>query len=219
MLGAGVGVLRTLPPPDDETLAAIRRSARALHTPWPSSTTYPAFVRSIDVSLPMGAALLTQVARAFRGAGYAAFDGAPPDQPAHAAVAAPYAHVTAPLRRLVDRYGNECVLAAVAGERPPEWVVAGLDTLPEEMQAALGREHALGRAVVDLFEALVLQDQVGEVFPAVVTNQDRRGTVVQVAEPAVLARVAGGTLTLGETVEVRLVEADPATRTVRFEPA
>ena len=39
----------------------------------------------------------------FRGAGYAPFtDGNAPAQAIHAAIAAPYAHVTAPLRRLVD---------------------------------------------------------------------------------------------------------------------
>jgi hypothetical protein len=41
-----------------------------------------------------------------RGAGYTVFDGAPPLQRLHAGIGAPYAHVTAPLRRLVDRYAN-----------------------------------------------------------------------------------------------------------------
>jgi len=216
MLDAGTGVLRTLPPPEQGTLDAIRRSARALHTPWPSIVDYPGFVRSIDASQPTGAAMLTQVARAFRGAGYAAFHGSPPEQPLHAAVAAPYAHVTAPIRRLVDRYANECVMAAVAGSPPPDWTLAALEVLPDEMQKATGRERALQRAIVDLVEALVLKDRVGEVFTAVVTNQDDRGATVQLVEPAVLAKVDGDGLEPGSTVEVRLTEADPAARRVRF---
>ena len=40
---------------------------------------------------------------------------APPSE--HAAVAAPYAHVTAPLRRLADRYAIEVCLALLAGQR------------------------------------------------------------------------------------------------------
>ncbi|OWY62953.1 hypothetical protein B7486_55680, partial [cyanobacterium TDX16] len=217
-LEVGAGVLRTLPPPEDGTLAAIRRSARALHTPWPSFTSYPDFVRSIDAGQPTGAALLTQVARAFRGAGYAAFHGPPPEQPLHAAVAAPYAHVTAPLRRLADRYATECVLAGVAGEDPPEWVLAALPTLPEEVQAATRREGSLQRAVVDLLEALVLRHRVGEVFPVTVTNRDDRGVTVQLADPAVLARVKGVALEPGSTVELRLDAADPLQRTVTFTP-
>ena len=55
-----------------------------------------------------------------RGAGYAVFDGElPEDQPQHAALATTYAHVTAPLRRLVDRYAEEICVALCAGERRP----------------------------------------------------------------------------------------------------
>ena len=60
-----------------------------------------------------------------RGAGYAAFDGQLPDQTEHAALASSYAHVTAPLRRLVDRYGLETCAALCAGEPVPEWVRDG----------------------------------------------------------------------------------------------
>ena len=44
-----------------------------------------------------------------------AFDGAPPAEREHFAIAAPYAHATAPLRRLQDRYVSECCLAASRG--------------------------------------------------------------------------------------------------------
>ena len=62
----------------------------------------------------------------FRGAGYQAFRGTLPEQPMHAAIAAPYAHVTAPLRRLVDRYAGEICVAICAGQPVPEWVAATL---------------------------------------------------------------------------------------------
>ena len=44
---------------------------------------------------------------------------APPDDPRHGAVAAPYAHVTAPLRRLADRYATEVCLCLVDGREVP----------------------------------------------------------------------------------------------------
>ena len=37
-------------------------------------------------------------------------------------MAATYAHGTAPLRRLADRYVNEAVLAVANGKPVPEWV-------------------------------------------------------------------------------------------------
>jgi hypothetical protein len=52
-----------------------------------------------------------------------------------------------------------------------------------------------------------------------VTNRDHRGAVVQLVAPAVLARVDGDELEPGSTVEVRLAEADPTTRQVRFTAA
>jgi exoribonuclease R len=70
--------------------------------------------------------------------------------------------------------------------------------------------------VVDLAEALVLQGRRGETFRAVVTEVDRDRGMVQLREPAVRARVEGHGLPLGEEVDVRLDEADVATRRVVF---
>ena len=74
---------------------------------------YGDFVRGLDRANPRHLALIHEATALFRGAGYTAFDGEPPAQREHAAVAAPYAHVTAPLRRLVDRFGLVVCEAAV----------------------------------------------------------------------------------------------------------
>ena len=63
----------------------------------------------------MHAALAHEATGVGRGAGYTALDGTPPAESEHFAVAAAYAHATAPLRRLQDRYVSECCLAACAG--------------------------------------------------------------------------------------------------------
>src|SRR5699024_11117573 len=129
----------------------------------------------------------------FRGAGYAVLgaddDGA---EPRHAAIAARYAHVTAPLRRLVDRFGLEVCRAACADEPVPEWVHEALPTLPRAMARSTQRAGRYERGAVDAVEALVLEPHVGRDFRAVVVDvddDDARGTVV-VAEPAVEAPVA-----------------------------
>ena len=138
--------------------------------------------------------------------------------PEHAAIAAPYAHVTAPLRRLVDRYGLEVCRAACAGEEVPAWVREALPRLPEAMAAATRRAGRYERGAVDAVEALVLEQHVGEEFRAVVVDvdDDGDGGTVVIAEPAVEARVDAADLPLGTEVRVRLDHVDVPGRTVRF---
>jgi exoribonuclease R len=216
MLDGGVGLLRTMPPPDPRAVKALRRSASALGVAWDSDVAYAAFIRALDPAVPAHAALLTLATRLLRGAGYTAFDGAPPAVATHSAIAGPYAHATAPLRRLADRFVSETVLALVAGTEVPAWCRTALPELPPLMAAADHRDRALERAVVDYVEAVILAPRVGESFDGVVTEVDEKGAMVQVADPAVRARLDGHGAPLGERVRVTLAVADPATRTVRF---
>ncbi|MCU1589756.1 MAG: ribonuclease [Frankiales bacterium] len=216
MLDGKVGLLRTLPPADEESVASLRRSALALGLPWPEGTPYGDVISGLDPAQPAAAALLTLATRLLRGAAYTAFDGAPPAQPLHSAVAAAYAHCTAPLRRLADRYVSEVCVALCAGQAVPDWARAALPVLPEEMAAADKRAHEIDRAIVDLAEAVVLAPRVGETFQAVVVESGPKGGAVQLTEPAVRARCEGANLPLGETISVRLEVADPSTRKVSF---
>ena len=95
-----------------------------------------------------------------------------PAEHLHAAVAAPYAHVTAPLRRLCDRAANEIVVALLAGHEVPAWAADEVTTLPDVMADATRRSAAYDRAALDLVEALVLRTAVGRRFPAVVIDVD-----------------------------------------------
>jgi exoribonuclease R len=219
MLEAGTGLLRTLPPPTTDVMRRVRASARALDVDWPANVGYAGRVRRLDGDVPAEAALLVLAARGLRGAGYLALVPGEPapggDAVLHGAVAAPYAHVTAPLRRLCDRHANEVCLALFSGAEPSEGVIAQLADLPKAMAQARGREGSVARAVVDLVEALLLRAHVGRTLAAtVVASHDERSTVV-VADPAVQADVPGE-LPLGERVEVRVEAADPATRTIEL---
>jgi exoribonuclease R len=217
MLDGRVGLLRVLPPPAPATVASLRRSARALDVAWPDGASYAEVVRGLDAAVPAQAAVLRLASVLFRGAGYVAFDGTVPKQPEQSAVAAPYAHATAPLRRLVDRYVSECCLAICAGRDVPDWVRAALPALPETMAGADRRAHGVDNAVVDLAEALVLRDRVGEVFHGAVVEADGNGRgVIQVRQPAVRARLEGDGLPLGEMVPARLTTADVASRRIVF---
>ena len=223
MTEARIGILRTLPPADPRDLARLRRVARALEVPWPDDLGYPGLIRSLDPAKPTHAALLTASTRLLRGSGYAAFDGTLPEQPLHAAIASTYAHCTAPLRRLVDRYAGEVCVAVCAGTEVPEWARGALPDLPDTMRESGRRAGAYERGVLDLVEAVVLRSHVGDPFRGVVVEVDdkdaRRGQVL-LAEPAVEAKVQAGegpALELGAEVALRLAEADVSQRKVVFE--
>ena len=216
MLDGGVGLLRTLPPPESGAVDSLRRSALALGVPWPDGAAYADVVSGLDPGRAADAALLSLATRLLRGAAYTAFDGAPPEQPLHSAVASVYAHCTAPLRRLADRYVGEVCLALCAGADVPTWARTALPALPEQMAAADGKARALDRAGVDLAEAIVLEHRVGEAFDGVVTEAGGKGGVVQLTAPAVRGHLDGENLPLGRPVRVVLVQADPVARQVRF---
>ncbi|HKT03875.1 MAG TPA: RNB domain-containing ribonuclease, partial [Rugosimonospora sp.] len=110
MLAGKVGLLRTMPPAPPEAIVRLRAAATPLGVDWPDGAGPGRVIATINPADPRGAAFLEHAAELMRGAGYTAFDGVPPAQPEQAAVAAPYAHVTAPLRRLADRYATEVCL-------------------------------------------------------------------------------------------------------------
>jgi exoribonuclease R len=86
------------------------------------------------------------------------------------------------------------------------------------------RAGTVERECVDIVEAALLKDRVGDIFEGCVVDvQEHEPTVgtVQLESPAVFARIAGGTaaLPLGERLRVRLTQADPGTAKVQFAPA
>lgn len=218
MLAGRVGILRTLPPAEPVALQRLRRTADALQISWPDQQSYPEFVRSLDPVIAPHAAMLNACTELFRGAGYAAFDGTVPEQTRHAALATDYAHATAPLRRLIDRFVGEICLALAAGESVPDWTRAALPELPGLMTAAESRAKRYERAVVDLVEVSLLHGRVGEQFTGTVVDVESKGKrgIVLVSDPAVQARVTGPALPLGAEVNLRLTSVDWATGRAEF---
>ena len=143
-----------------------------------------------------------------------------PAEPQHAALASEYAHVTAPLRRLGDRYAGEICVALCAGIPVPAWVLGELHDLPGVLQESGHRAHRYEAAILDLVEAGVLKHRVGEKFDAVVVevdDKDETRGVVTIQEPAVEAPVVGSArLPLGTDVQVELTRADVEARRVEF---
>jgi len=217
MLDGRVGILRTMPPPSDQDLARVRASARGLGIAWPEGRGYAHLIRSLDPGDPQHAAFLDNVTTLMRGAGYTAFDGAAPTLSEHSAIAGPYAHVTAPLRRLVDRFGLAACLALVQGRDVPDELRAVLPDLPALMSTSGKRARVVDRASMDYLEAELLAGREGVALRGVVIEQRKNGGIVQLAEPAITARCRGNNLPLGEWVDAWLVEADPKSRSVVFD--
>ena len=192
-------------------LARLRHVAAALGVAWPMELSYPEFVRSLDPAVPAHAAVMHEATGVGRAAGYTAFDGALPTEATHFAVAAAYAHATAPLRRLQDRYVSECCLAATAGVHPPTGSARPPGPARRDGRRRAGAANAVDRGVVDLVEALLLQGREGERFDAVVIDE----RLVQLRDPAVRGKLEGHSPPPGAEVTVRL---DRATRdrTVRL---
>ena len=215
MLDGGIGILRTMPAPFDDTLEHFRMQVAALGCPWPAGQPYGEYLRGLDRTTSTGLAAIHAAASLFRGAGYTAFDGTPPSEATQAAVAAPYAHATAPLRRLVDRFVLVTCEALVAGMPVPEWVRDALPQLPKIMNRSDGVASRLDHASVDAIEAALLSTRVGEVFDAVVLSSKDGGGVLQLTDPVVTANVSGA-VTAGESVRATLVTADIASGTTLF---
>lgn len=220
MVDAGVGVLRTLPDPEPEAMDSLRRRASALGVHWPADATAADVLARLDPSRPEALAFHVDATRLLRGAGYTVLDdGRSAPITTHAGLGAAYAHVTAPIRRLVDRFATEVCVAIAAGVDVPEWVREALPDVPSLMGTSDTVASRVERACLDQVEAWVLADRVGETFPAVVLHAEAHSGEVFVAEPPVVARCVGDELPEGERIDVRLVEADVARRKVMFEPA
>jgi exoribonuclease R len=218
MLNGKVGILRTMPPADPESIDRFRHQTNALGHPWPTSQDYGDYLATLDGSNPKHLAILHAAGSLFRGAGYTPFDGVPPTNTIQSAVGAPYAHVTAPLRRLVDRFGLVICEALAAGHPVPDWARTALPELPVEMARSNNVAGQLDHRSLDAVEAAILEPRIGETFEGVIIAQNKSGSVVQLLDPAVTAECSGHTAN-GTSLHVTLVQADVATSTVLFAPA
>lgn len=210
MIGAGIGILRTMPQPDESAFDAFRHQTAALGRPWTTGA-YGDYLRELDREDPMTLPILEAAASLFRGAGYVAFDGSVPLDVEQAAIAAPYAHATAPLRRLVDRWSLAICLAVSEGRDVPGWVRESLADLPALMQESGQRASRLDSATINCVEAALMTPLVGSTIEATVIELRGERATVQIAEPAVTASAPVPSDTVpGAVVRLTVVRADIA---------
>ncbi|WP_213981896.1 RNB domain-containing ribonuclease [Sphingomonas sp. dw_22] len=210
------GLFRVMDEPSASAIARLRLTAAAFGIAWPAGMPLEKFERTLHQRDPRQAALMLAIRRAGPGASYAPYR--PSVVPWHAAMAATYAHATAPLRRLADRYVVRTALEIANGRPVPATARDAFDKLPAVMAKADSIAGRIDRMVVDLAEAVLLSGQEGTVFPAVVTDSDKHGSKVQLRDHPVVARITE-TAEPGTRLDIRLTGVDTARRTVTFERA
>ena len=231
MLEGKVGILRTMPAPDERSLLHFKRQTHALGKPWDGQASYGEYLRSLDPTDPRQLAIMHSAGMLFRGAGYTPFDGTVPEDGIQSAIGAAYAHTTAPLRRLIDRFVLVICEALSNRTAVPGWAREALPSLPEIMAASDQLAARMERLALDTVEAALLINHVGQEFDAVVISGSKPGKpngnggngngngpsgIIQIADPAVTARCPGE-LESGTTVRVRLLSSDIATREIKLE--
>lgn len=214
LLAHRTGLFRIMAEPDEPTLDRLRHTALGLGLRWPAEAPLAELERSLNPADPAHATFMLAVQRAGQGASYMPFRAG--EKPWHAAVAATYAHATAPLRRLADRYVVRAVLAIANGRPVPAVVTDAFEKLPAIMARADALGSRIERAAIDLAEAVLLSGRKGETFRAVATEVDPRAVRIQLCDLPVAARLPAEGVEAGDLLQVTLVEADPELRTVTF---
>ncbi len=207
-LDGGSGIIRTMPRPAPEAIAEFREKVDALGLRWPEDQTYGDFLRTLDRTRPTTIAVLTAARSLFRGAGYRIIDGPLAEADSvHAAIGAPYAHTTAPLRRLVDRFALAHAEALVNGREVPAWARDTLADVPKIMQESGSLAGRLERESLTVVTRAILRPRVDECFDAVVVDQRGEKARLELVDPAVEVDVAVVTRP-GQRVRVRLTGFD-----------
>lgn len=187
MIDGGVGILRTMPPAEADAVEIFRAQAAALREPWSHDMSYGDFLRTLDWSKGRHLALLNQATKLFRGAGYEAFSGGNlPENTMQSALAAPYAHTTAPLRRLVDRFSLEICCALTSGTEIDPAILEILPQVPSFMGAAQARNSELEKVAKAIVETEVLAGLEGATFTGTIVGmrEARPGNDGRHASPA-----------------------------------
>ena len=153
-----------------------------------------------------------------------------------------YAHFTSPIRRYADLIVHRALIRALklGPDGLPEGSEAGLAEIAARISVAERRAMAAERDTIDRLVAHWLADRIGATFSGRISGVTRAGLFVKLDETgadgfvpmrslgadyfiydearrAVIGRDTGEMHRLGDTVEVRLVEAAPLAGALRFE--
>jgi VacB/RNase II family 3'-5' exoribonuclease len=122
-----------------------------------------------------------------------------------------YTHSTAPNRRFADLVTQRLLKACAAG-RDPAYTDEELAEIAARCTAKENDARKVERFMRKVAAALLLSDRVGDVFDAIVTGVNAKGTFVRLeAPPTAEGRVVRGEqgLDVGDILKVKLVATEP----------
>ena len=153
-----------------------------------------------------------------------------------------YAHFTSPIRRYADLIVHRALIRALdmGADGLPDMAPDELANIAVRISAAERRAMAAERETNDRLIATFLADRIGAVFPGRIGGVTRAGLFVKLSETgadgfvpaatlgldyyrydealrALIGSRTGETYRIGDTVEVKLVEAAPMAGALRFE--
>src|SRR6478752_8255810 len=143
----------------------------------------------------------------------------PSDDLPHFGLAAPdYTHATAPNRRYADLVTQRLVKAALAGA-PAPYTNDELTDVAARCTEREDAENKVERTVRKTAAALLLSDDIGQTFDAIVTGASQKGTWVRTISPPAEGKVVTQHqgFDVGDRVRVKLVGADPNRGFIDFE--
>ena len=129
-----------------------------------------------------------------------------------------YTHSTAPNRRFPDLLTQRLLKAALAGT-PSPYTVPELTDLANHCTEREADATKIERRVDKSAAALLLANQIGSRFNAIVTGASPKGTWVRVLQPPIEGRLNGNVagLRVGDHLQVKLVHTDFARGFIDFE--
>jgi VacB/RNase II family 3'-5' exoribonuclease len=121
-----------------------------------------------------------------------------------------YTHSTAPNRRYADLVTQRLVKAAIANQ-PPTYDGNQLQAIAQRCTEREDAARKVQRKMRKVAAALLLRNQIGQTFDAIVTGASEKGTYARILHPPVDGRVEQGEqgLRVGEKTRVRLLSTDP----------
>ncbi|MGD1004543.1 MAG: RNB domain-containing ribonuclease [Methanoregulaceae archaeon] len=129
-----------------------------------------------------------------------------------------YTHATAPNRRYVDVINQRLIKSVLNREKSP-YIIEELIDLSAWLTDREKSSKKVQRFMRKAAAAVLLHNQIGKSFEALVTGASEKGTYVRLIKPPAEGRVMRGErgLSVGQKIRVRLLKTDPFNGYIDFE--
>ncbi len=230
---ANIGLFRVMDDPNEHELKMLRSQAKALCIRWSADETLQNIVSRLSSTDQRDLAFAMAIRKTTGGARYMAWPFVLQDQitqtrnaqqknrPWHSAIADTYAHATAPMRRLADRYVLDLLVAHFSNDQKQiDELQQTLIRLPSIMEQAERTAAKVDRESLEAIESSLLKPLIGQLLTATIIDISHDGLQVQIEKPAVIWRVglkqavdSKPPYDFGDSVNVRVVAVDPSIAT------